>query len=95
MEQFPEQTTVTVVETVSKALGTPHTELPPLSNAVNLDALNAAMTADSASDVTVMFTYSGLRVTVYSRETAYARPIASDGDVSEETTSHMGEEDIS
>ncbi|WP_164471769.1 HalOD1 output domain-containing protein [Halosimplex salinum] len=75
-----------MVETVSDVLGGEYHELPPLSESIDLDVLEAAVTTDSPPDVTVLFTDAGLHVTVSSTETVYARPIEPGSDVSVETT---------
>lgn len=77
MEHVPDETTLTVVKTVSDVLGVSDDELPPLSNSIDLDALDAAVSNDPVANVVVKFTYAGLRVTVSSRQTATARPIDS------------------
>lgn len=57
-----------VAETAADALETPVTELPPLSDAVDPDALAALASSpatDSPGGVTITFTYAGLDVVVY------------------------------
>ena len=68
-----------ISEAASDALETPVKELPPLSNAIDLDALDAIITNNRSHDVTVTFSYAGLRVLVYSNNTVYLRPLH-DGD---------------
>lgn len=78
MVQGSEEICVAVTETVSDALETPIEDLPPLSKAVDVDALDTLVTstdAGSASDVVVTFTYSGLDVLVHSEAVVYVRPI--------------------
>lgn len=78
MARSPEEICVTVTETVSDALETPVEDLPPLSNAVDIDALETLVTAttdDASPGVTVSFTYSGLEVLVHSGELVYVRPV--------------------
>lgn len=69
---------MTVTETVSDALETPIEDLPPLSNAIDIDALDSLVTStDGGSpEVTVTFTYSGLRVHVHSGQIVYVRPVS-------------------
>lgn len=70
--------TVTVCETVADALATPIEELPPLSNAIDLEGLSAIVTSKTAvrpPGVTVTFEYAGLEVVVHSDGIVYARPI--------------------
>jgi hypothetical protein len=73
MGQPPTETGCSVVERVADTLGTSIEELPTLSNTVDPDALDAVVTADPSSDVSVSFTYAGVRVLVYSRETVYVQ----------------------
>ena len=94
MQQVTDETTLTVVKTVSDVLGVAHDELPPLSNSIDLDALDAAVTDDPAANVVVKFTYAGLRVTVSSRETASARPIDSGTDLAQKRRSATGDDDV-
>lgn len=78
MAQSPEEVCVTVTETVSDALETPVEDLPPLSNAIDIDALDALVRSTGAAGspgVTVTFTYSGLRVLVQSGQIVYVRPL--------------------
>ncbi|WP_049911075.1 HalOD1 output domain-containing protein [Halorubrum coriense] len=65
---------VTVSETVSDALGEPVDALPPLSDAIDTDGLDAVMTGDSSHDVTVAFSYAGMTVFVYDDSTVYVCP---------------------
>lgn len=71
-------TVAAVTEVVSGALETPMEELPPLSHAVDLDALDALVSsnANPPSGVTVTFAYAGLYVVVRSSGTVYATPIS-------------------
>lgn len=73
MGQAPEEVTVPIIETASDALETPVEDLPPLSESVQLDSLDSVV-ADPSQDVTVTFTYAGLRVIVHSGGTVYAAP---------------------
>jgi hypothetical protein len=73
MDQAPEEVTVPIVETASDALGTGVEDLPPLSESVPLDGLDAVV-ADPSQDVTVTFSYAGLRILVHSGGTVYAGP---------------------
>jgi hypothetical protein len=65
---------VTVSETVSDALGEPVDALPPLSDAIDTDGLDAVVTGDGARDVTITFSYAGLFVFVRADSTVYVRP---------------------
>lgn len=65
---------VTVSETVSDALGEPVNALPPLSDAVDTDGLDAVVTDDQSQDVTITFSYAGMSVFVRSDSTVYVRP---------------------
>lgn len=64
-----------IAEAVSDALETPIEELPPLSSAIDLDGLDALITNSQPHDVTVTFSYAGLRVLVHSSNTVYVRPL--------------------
>lgn len=79
MAESPEEITVTVAETASDALGTPIEELPPLSEAIDLEGLEAVVarpTEGRSSCVTVSFSYAGLRVLVRSGHTVFVQPIS-------------------
>lgn len=74
-----DEITVTVSEAVADALATPIEELPPLSNAIDLDALGAIVSSKTNArppDVTVRFEYLGLEVFVHSGGMVYAQPIS-------------------
>lgn len=77
-----------VVEALSDALETPVEELPPLSEEISLDGLQAVMNHSGSEDVTVTFPYAGLRVFVHSRGIVYVRPLAGPG-ASEERFVHQ------
>ena len=69
-----------ISETVSALNGTPIDELPPLSTAIDVDALDAIVPSDgeeSPTEVAVTFDYAGARVFVHSGNTIFARPIDS------------------
>lgn len=77
MARSSEEICVTVTETVSQALETPIEDLPPLSNAIDVDALDSLVTLaeeETSQRVMVTFTYSGLEVLVHSGELVYVRP---------------------
>lgn len=57
---------VPLAEAIFGSLETPASELPPLSDAIDLDALEALVPAEGPPDVTVAFSYEGLRVFVHS-----------------------------
>lgn len=81
-ERPDEEMTVIITETVSDALDAPVEDLPPLSDAVDLEALETLVTSggDGPFDgVTVTFRYSGLSVFVHSGKTVYVRPARDDG----------------
>jgi hypothetical protein len=75
-----EEICVTVTETVSDALGEPVDALPPLSDAVDTDGLDALVTGDRSHDVAVTFSYAGLAVLVRSDATVYVSPRRSPGE---------------
>lgn len=64
-----------IARAVSDALETPIEELPPLSTAIDLDGLDAVITNSRSSDVTVTFSYAGLRVLIHSSNTVYVSPL--------------------
>jgi hypothetical protein len=77
MERNSDEVTVVVSELAADALGIPLEELPPLSDAIDIDALESIVSPPSAtrpSDVTVTFSYSGLDVFVCSGNVVYVRP---------------------
>ncbi len=78
MAQSDDRTLVLVTEAVSDALDVPMEDLPPLSETISLDGLDAIMGDGGADDVTVTFSYAGLRVFVHSEEFVYVRPTGSD-----------------
>lgn len=71
---------ILITEAVSDALETPIEELPPLSESINLDGLDAIVSASDAADVAVIFSYAGLRVFVHSDGFVYVRPTYEDDD---------------
>lgn len=75
MTQSPDEITTPISEAVSAVLETPVERLPPLSDAIDVDGLEALVTDDSAHDVTVTFAYAGLRVLVHANRTVYVRPL--------------------
>lgn len=72
---YEREITVPLAETVFGSLETPASELPPLSDAIDLDALEALVPADGPPDVTVAFSYEGLRVFVHSGRVVCVRSI--------------------
>ena len=64
---------------VDEAHEKPVTELPPLSSAIDLDALAKIVTPESSNDVTVTFTYADLSVYIHSGTTVYVRPLRDEG----------------
>lgn len=75
MEQRSTDLTVALAETVSRALDEPIEELPPLSESISLDGVDAVVSHQSSDDVQITFTYAGLRVFIDSGQTIYAEPI--------------------
>lgn len=78
MTQPPAEVTFPIAEAVSDALELPVENLPPLSDAVDLEAVDALGTADQSEGVTITFRYANLRVLVRSGRTVYVRPIQDD-----------------
>lgn len=75
MEQCSNELTMGIAETVSRALDKPIEELPPLSESISLDGVDAVVSHSSSDDVQITFTYAGLRVFIDSGQTIYAEPI--------------------
>lgn len=75
MGETQKEASVLVCETVAESLQEPMETLPPLANEIDLDALDAMVTDDPSQDVTVTFSYAGMRVLVHSGSTVYVRPI--------------------
>ena len=72
------QPTETVTEVVSDALKKPVDDLPPLSRAIDPDALDRLVSSNTSTrspEVTVIFEYASLKVVIHSQEVIYARPI--------------------
>lgn len=67
--------TVSIAETVFGSLESPPSDLPPLSDAIDLEALETLVPADGSPDVTVAFYYEGLRVFVHSGGVVCARSL--------------------
>ena len=78
MKEPLEEPLVTIAKVVSDALNTPMEALPPLSQSIDLEGLDAVVTNDRSHDVTVTFSYAGHRVLVHSNNTVYVRPIQND-----------------
>ncbi len=66
---------VLVAETIDESLETSIDELPPLSNAIDLEALETIVPPGTTPEVSVMFTYGGLQVVVHSGRTVFVHPI--------------------
>jgi hypothetical protein len=79
MAQDSDRALFLVTEAASDALETPIEELPPLSQSIDLDGLNAVVNCPDAADVTVCFSYAGLRVFVHSSGFVYVRPTRANG----------------
>lgn len=75
MERPPAEIATPVADAVAEALEVPVDELPPLSESIDLDGLDAIVTKNPSQDVTVFFTYAGLRVVVHSSNAVYVHPI--------------------
>ncbi|MGM0370889.1 MAG: HalOD1 output domain-containing protein [Halobacteriota archaeon] len=78
MAEHYDRVLLLITEAVSDMLGRPIEELPPLSESINLEGLDAVM-SHTASDVAVIFSYAGLRVFVHSEGFVYVRPMCEDG----------------
>jgi|AntDeeMinimDraft_4_1070355.scaffolds.fasta_scaffold23057_1 hypothetical protein len=73
--EHPPEITIPIAETVSEALERPIEDLPPLSDSISLDGVEAIVAAASSGDVRISFTYAGLYVVVDSGQTVYVEPI--------------------
>lgn len=82
MDRPSAEITLPVIEGVSDALETPMEDLPPLSDAIDLDALDTVASSDPPADVLVTFAYAETRVLVYSQDTVYVRPMEGETGVS-------------
>lgn len=71
---------VPIAETVFGSLETPASELPPLSDAIDLDALESLVPTEASRDVTVVFSYEGLRVIVHSGRVVCVQSDRRDGE---------------
>jgi len=80
MGESPDDTMIAVAETVSNALETPIEELPPLSESIDVDALDEVVPSDQSRNVTVTFTYAGVSVFVHSGNVVAVRPVADGSD---------------
>lgn len=54
---------VSVIEHVTEATGRGSTELPPLHDYIDTDALDTLLTGKNAADVRISFRYAGVEVT--------------------------------
>lgn len=77
MAQADDQLLMLVTEAVSDALDVRMEDIPPLSESISLDGLDAVVSEDRADDVTVTFPYAGLRVFVHSEGFVYVQPTRS------------------
>jgi hypothetical protein len=78
MRATTDQPTETVTEVVSDALEKPVDDLPPLSGAIDPDALDRLVSSNTSTQspvVTVVFEYASMEVIIHSQEVVYARPI--------------------
>jgi len=76
-----------VTETVSEAVETPVTELPPLSRVIDPDALNRLVSHAESSEppeLTIAFEYTGLTVVVHASGMVYTTPIDDRGDIDDD-----------
>lgn len=65
---------IPIAEAAADALQTPIEELPPLSNSVDVDGLDALVSNDPDHDVAITFPYAGLQVHVHSDDIVYVHP---------------------
>ena len=79
MGQNSDRALILVIEAASEALEVPIEDLPPLSESINLDGLDAVVNYSEDAEVTVTFSYAGLRVFVHSSGLVCVRPRWDDG----------------
>jgi hypothetical protein len=70
---------VPLSEAVFASLEQPAADLPPLSDAIDLDALERLVPAEATPEVTVAFSYQGLDVYIHSGRTICVRAGADAG----------------
>ena len=75
MEKPQAEICLPLAEAAADALQTPIEELPPLSRSVDVDGLDAIVSNNPSHDVTITFSYAGLRVHVHSDEFVYVHPL--------------------
>lgn len=83
MDGHPDEVTVNVVEAASDAVGASVEELPPLSERVDVDALNEIIPSaptDQPPSVTVTFSYAGLSVAVRTGNVVSVSPIRAESE---------------
>lgn len=81
MRETPQEITVDISQTVTDATDLPVEELPPLSDVIDLDALDALVPGanrQGSPEVRVTFSYAGVRVIVCSGRTVFVHPDADD-----------------
>lgn len=81
MGQPSEEIPVMISDAVADSLEAPMEELPPLSDSIDLDALETLLHStanEPPSGIAVSFQYAGLRVHVCSGYTVYVRPVSDD-----------------
>ena len=83
MANHPDKIKVRIAETASDALEVPIEDLPPLSDVINLDALESLIrstTTNRSSLLTVTFSYAGLWIFVCSGNTVYVKRISDENE---------------
>lgn len=83
MRDTPQEITVDISQTVTDVTDLPVEELPPLSDVIDLDALDALVSGanrQGAPEVTVTFSYAGVQVIVRSGRTVFVHPDGDDPD---------------
>ena len=78
MRAVTAQPTEAVTEVVSDALEKPVDDLPPLSRAIDPDALDRLVSSNTSTqspEVIVVFEYASMEVIIHSQEVVCARPI--------------------
>lgn len=73
-----EQPSVAIVEAVSAATGRQITELPPLQEGADPDAVDALLTGGQSSQLRISFSYAGTSVVVEADGTIEVRSEAAD-----------------
>ena len=87
MERCPDELTISIIQAIADVLDRPVEDLPPISNSIDLGALDAIVPTDSTADVTVSFRYEDLYIVVRSGYVVYVQPINREDGMSQDIAS--------